>query len=447
MSRTRLWSQVVVGTLVAWLGSGPAPAAAQCTNDDHGNSQTTATVLDASTFQTIPPTLQPDNRPYDRLLYRFDGRSGSVPYSATGFVEEGCATDVDFFRFDLSGASSFEVFIGVAGVGYRGMPAGVAWIYVEPTILDANGSEIASDHERRHGGTSFFYKRRLNPGTYYIAVRLTRDAEDRAFWGSHGWYPVAVAVNPIGPVTVVVERDEPETPSEPGGPGTSDESGQTGTNPQNEPGTPNEPQTPREPSGPGTSDESDQTGTNPRNEPGTPNEPQTPREPSGPGTPDESDGAEMNPRRAEKVATLMNLSPGQSYVHLYCALDRPESADDDETSRTCNVFFLCGQMADRDPVSWEVTVNPKTLFSYWPGKTDSASAPDDFEAALVAAGLTAKEAQVRTTCEVFIETGVISSVSPDCRDLSVRAYTRFAGEITSTANQHCMESPRDVFFR
>ena len=415
MSRARLWSQVVVGTLVAWLGSGPAPAAAQCANDDHGNSRTTATVLDASTFQTIPPTLQPDNRPYDRLLYRFDGRSGSVPYSATGFVEEGCATDVDFFRFDLSGASSFEVFIGVAGVGYRGMPAGVAWIYVEPTILDANGSEIASDHERRHGGTSFFYKRRLTPGTYYIAVRLTRDAEDRAFWGSHGWYPVAVAVNPIGPVTVVVERDEPETPSEPGGPGTSDESGQTGTNPQNEPGTPDEPQTPSEPGGPEISDESDQTGT--------------------------------NPRRAEKVATLMNLSPGQSYVHLYCALDRPESADDDEASRTCNVFFLCGQMADRDPVSWEVAVNPKTLFSYWPGKTDSASAPDDFEAALVAAGLTAKEAQVRTTCEVFIETGAISNVSPDCRDLSVRAYTRFAGEMTPAANQHCMESPRDVFFR
>ncbi len=317
-----------------------------------------------------------------------------MPYSATGFVEEGCATDADFFRFDLSGASAFEVFIGVAGVSYRGMPAGVAWIYVEPTILDANGSEIASDHERRHGGTSFFYKRRLNPGTYYIAVRLTRDAEDRAFWGSHGWYPVAVAVNPIGPVTVVVERDEPETP--------------------NEPGTPNEPQTPSEPGGPGTPNESDETGT--------------------------------SPRRAEKVATLMNLSPRQSYVHLYCALDRPESADDDETRRTCNVFFLCGQMADRDPVSWEVAVNPKTLFSYWPGKTDSASAPDDFEAALVAAGLTAKEAQVRTTCEVFIETGAISSVSPDCRDLSVRAYTRFAGEMTPAANQHCMESPRDVFF-
>ena len=392
MSRTRVWSQAVVGTLVAWLGSGPAPAAAQCTNDDHGNSQTTATVLDASTFQTIPPVLQPGNRPYDRLLYRFDGRSGSVPYSATGFVEEGCATDVDFFRFDLSGASAFEVFIGVAGVGYRGKPAGVAWIYVEPTILDANGSEIASDHERRHGGTSFFYKRRLTPGTYYIAVRLTRDAEDRAFYGNHGWYPVAVAVNPIGPVTVVVERDEPETP----------------------------------------------------NEPGTPGEPQAP---SGPGTPDESDQTDTNPRRAEKVATLMNLSPGQSYVHLYCALDRPESVDDDETGRTCNVFFLRGQMADRDPVSWEVAVNPKTIFSYWPGKTDSASAPEDLEAALVAAGLTAKEAQVRTTCQVFIETGALSSVSSDCRDLSVRAYTRFAGEIAPAANQHCMESPRDAFFR
>ena len=61
--------------------------------------------------------------------------------------------------------------------------------------------------------------------------------------------------------------------------------------------------------------------------------------------------------------------------------------------------------------------------------------------------LTAKEAQVRTTCEVFIETDPISSVSPDCRDLSVRAYTRLAGEMTPAANQHCMESPRDVFFR
>ena len=69
---------------------------------------------------------------------------------------KGCATDVDFFRFDLSGASAFEVFIGVAGVGYRGMPAGVAWIYVEPTILDANGSEIASDHERRRGARRSF---------------------------------------------------------------------------------------------------------------------------------------------------------------------------------------------------------------------------------------------------------------------------------------------------
>lgn len=147
------------------------------------------------------------------------------------------------------------------------------------------------------------------------------------------------------------------------------------------------------------------------------------------------------------MATLMNLSPRQSYVHIYCALDWPESADDDETGRTCNVFFLCGQMADRDPVSWEVTVNPKTLFSYWPGKTDSAAAPDDFEAALVAAGLTTKEAQVRTTCEVFIETGAISNVSPDCRDLSVRAYTRSAGEITPAANQHCIESPRNAFFR
>ena len=104
-------------------------------------------------------------------------------------------------------------------------------------------------------------------------------------------------------------------------------------------------------------------------------------------------------------------------------------------------------MAYRDPVSWEVTVNPKTLFSYWPGKTDSASALEDFEAALVAAGLTAKEAQVRTTGEVFIETGPGLECVPGCRDLSVHAYTRFAGKIIPAANQHCMESPRDAFFR
>ena len=436
MYRTRLRSLVVAGALVAWLGIGVVPAAArigqfpdavQCANDDHGNSQADATVLAASTFQTIPPTLQPENRPYDRLRSRFNGQSGSVPYSATGFVEEGCTTDVDFFRFDLSGASSFEVFISVAGVGYRGKPAGVAWIYVEPTILDANGSAIASDHERRHGGTSFFYKRRLTPGTYYIAVRLTRDLEDRAFWGSHGWYPVAMAVNRIGPVAVVVERDEPETPSEPG--------------------------TPNAPGRPTTSDESDETRTNPPGESETPNEPAPPTQPGAsnePGEPapsDESDEPETSPRRADKVATLMNLSPQQTYLHLYCALDRSEAADDDETGPTCNVFFLCGQMADQDPVSWEVAVNPKTIFSYWPGKTDSQAAADDFEAVLVAAGLTAKEALARTTCEVFIEAGSVSSGSPDCRDLSVRAYTRFGGNLMPVANQHCTESPRNAFFR
>ena len=436
MQHTRFRSLVVAGVMGAWLGIGPVPAAArigqfldeaQCANDDHGNSQADATVLAASTFQTIPPTLQPGDRPYDRLLSRFNGQSGSAPYSATGFVEEGCTADVDFFRFDLSGASSFEVFISVAGVGYRGKPAGVAWIYVEPTILDANGSAIASDHERRHGGTSFFYKRRLSPGTYYIAVRLTRDLEDRAFWGSHGWYPVAMAVNRIEPVAVVVERDEPETPSAPG--------------------------TPNEPGPPTTSDESDETRTNPPGEPAAPNEPAPParpgasNEPGEPAPSDESAEPETSPRRAEKVATLMNLSPQQAYVHLYCALERSEAADDDETSPTCNVFFLCGQTVDRDPVSWEVAVNPKTLFSYWPGKTDPQAAADDFEAALVAAGLTAKEALVRTTCEVFIETSSVSSVSKDCRDLSVRAYTRFGGDLMPVANQHCTESPRNAFFQ
>lgn len=409
MQHARLRSLVVAGALVAWLGIGPVPAAARigqfpdvarCANDDHGNAQADATVLAASTFQTIPPTLQPGDRPYDRLLSRFNGQSGSAPYSATGFVEEGCTADVDFFRFDLSGASSFEVFVSVAGVGYRGKPAGVAWIYVEPTILDANGSAIASDHERRHGGTSFFYKRRLSPGTYYIAVRLTRDLEDRAFWGSHGWYPVAMAVNRIEPVAVVVERDEPETPSAPG--------------------TPNEPAPPARP---GASNE-----------------------PSEPVPSDESAEPETSPRRAEKVATLMNLSPQQAYVHLYCALERSEAADD-ETRPACNVFFLCGQTVDRDPVSWEVAVNPKTIFSYWPGKTDSQAAADDFEAALVAAGLTAKEALVRTSCEVFIEAGSVSSVSRDCRDLSVRAYTRFGGDLMPVANQHCTESPRNTFFQ
>lgn len=105
-------------------------------------------------------------------------------------------------------------------------------------------------------------------------------------------------------------------------------------------------------------------------------------------------------------ATLLNLSPLQSWVHLYCR----EGA--------CRVTFACNGM-EGEPVTWTVDVEPKTIFSYWPNKTADEGTPADLQAALIAAGKTEAEARRRTTCEVFSD-----------GDLAVRGYTLFGGQPT-----------------
>lgn len=140
---------------------------------------------------------------------------------------------------------------------------------------------------------------------------------------------------------------------------------------------------------------------------------------------DNADAAPANVRSEEaapqsnhttraKVATLLNLSPWQSWVHLFC----------DQTARPCTVTFFCGQRTGT-PVTWDISLPPSRIFSYWPGKTDSVGfAADDFEAALIAAGLTATEARSRTTCTVRSNDAV-----------EARAYTFIAGQLVPVANQ------------
>ena len=120
------------------------------------------------------------------------------------------------------------------------------------------------------------------------------------------------------------------------------------------------------------------------------------------------------------VATLMNLSPWQAWVHFYC---RKAHHPDAETGAPCRVRLQCGQRDGAAPVAWSVDVAPETLFTYWPGGTAADGTPDDFEAALVAAGRTAAEARRRTTCQVF-------SADP----VSVRGYTRISGTVTPVKN-------------
>ena len=115
----------------------------------------------------------------------------------------------------------------------------------------------------------------------------------------------------------------------------------------------------------------------------------------------------------DEVATLLNLSPWQSYVHLFC---------DKTGGAACAVSFRCGQQSG-DPVAWNVAVEPSRIFTYWPNKTDGAGRAADLEAALVNAGLTYIEARRRTTCTV-------RSNDP----VDARAYTFFAGELTPVAN-------------
>ena len=120
------------------------------------------------------------------------------------------------------------------------------------------------------------------------------------------------------------------------------------------------------------------------------------------------------PDPEERQATLLNLSPWQAWVHLYCQKARP--APDAAPVAPCTVTFQCNGM-DGEPATWAVEVGPKTIFSYWPGKTAGDGSSANLQAALMTAGKTEEEARRRTTCEIF---------SPD--PLAVRGYTRFGTE-------------------
>ena len=115
-----------------------------------------------------------------------------------------------------------------------------------------------------------------------------------------------------------------------------------------------------------------------------------------------------------KVSTLLNLSPRESYVHLFCEKTSPPG---------CGVTFWCGQQTG-DPVTWDVEWEPGRIFTYWPNKTHPDGSSDNFEAALVDAGLSAGAARRRTTC-------VVRSDDP----VEARAYTRLGGEIVPVANR------------
>ena len=110
----------------------------------------------------------------------------------------------------------------------------------------------------------------------------------------------------------------------------------------------------------------------------------------------------------DRIATLLNLSPWQAWVHLYC---QEEDVDD---SGKCHVAFRCNGM-EGEAVSWAVEVDQYRIFSYWPTK------PVDLYAALIEAGKTEAEAHKRHTCEVF---------SDD--EVTVRGYTLFGGQPTLT---------------
>ena len=114
----------------------------------------------------------------------------------------------------------------------------------------------------------------------------------------------------------------------------------------------------------------------------------------------------------ERKATLMNLSPWQAWIHLYC---QEEDVDD---SGKCHVAFRCNGMEGKS-VSWTVEVDQYRIFSYWPAKTESDGTSANLQAALMEAGKMEDEARRRTTCEVF---------SDD--EIAVRGYTLFSGQPT-----------------
>ena len=116
------------------------------------------------------------------------------------------------------------------------------------------------------------------------------------------------------------------------------------------------------------------------------------------------------PRGTRPVTSvvLLNLSPWQAWVHLYCEYGAPDAG--------CTIFFRCNGM-EGEPVTWDVAVPRETGFSYWPGKTTDDGMSADLQAALMDAGKTEEEARRRTTCTVY-------STNP----IAVRGYTRFGGD-------------------
>ena len=116
------------------------------------------------------------------------------------------------------------------------------------------------------------------------------------------------------------------------------------------------------------------------------------------------------PRGTRPVTSvvLLNLSPWQAWVHLYCGYGASDAG--------CTIFFRCNGM-EGEPVTWDVAVPRETGFSYWPGRTADDGTSADLQAALMDAGKTEAEARRRTTCTVY-------STHP----IAVRGYTRFGGD-------------------
>ena len=121
-----------------------------------------------------------------------------------------------------------------------------------------------------------------------------------------------------------------------------------------------------------------------------------------------------------RVATLLNLSPAQAWVHFYC---RNPHRPDANTAARCNVRLQCEQQGGGSSVAWDIDVAPETLFSYWPGRTAPDGIPGNLAAALVAAGKTETEARRRTTCQVF-------SADP----VDVRGYTQLGETVIPVKN-------------
>ena len=106
-------------------------------------------------------------------------------------------------------------------------------------------------------------------------------------------------------------------------------------------------------------------------------------------------------------------------MHFYC---RKAHRPDADTADPCNVSLQCKQEG-RPSVAWDVTVEPETVLSYWPGRTASDGTAGNSAAALVEAGKTEAEAQRRTTCQVF-------STDP----VDVRGYTQLGETIVPVKN-------------